>query len=218
MAAATFTFDETRHEYRDEQGLVVPSSTQIIKSAGLISFAGINPAVLQHKQQLGTLVHKVAELYDQGEELVDFEIPEEVWPYVEGYINFRFDCEFTPTLIEEGMLGETHKMRWGMRPDRVGLIRGVPHVIELKCGAAHHPAWGVQLASYELGLRCGSQLLARAAVQLGPQFARNYKLRPYDEQSDYTVFVNSLANTIWKQNKGIYHTEDVPERLALIEA
>src|SRR5216683_2218490 len=124
MATATFSFIESTHEYRDENGLLVPSSTQVLKSEGLISFAGVRPSVLEYKRQIGTLTHQAAQLIDEGEELEQLEIPAEVMQYVIGYLNFRNDSGFEPNLIEHGMLGEIHGMRWGMRPDRRGFLDG----------------------------------------------------------------------------------------------
>ena len=218
MATATqFTFTPETHIYADANGIMRPSVSQVIKGEGLISFAGISPSVLERKRQLGTLVHKVTELYDQGEDLNEYEIPNEVWPYVEGYLNFRNDCQFDPRLIEHRVLAQVHGMWYGMCLDRRGQIDGVDHVIELKCGASEHPAWGVQLAAYCMGLDLGStnklKYPERAAVQLGPQFPRGYKTHPYTEQSDYTEWVNCLSSSIWKINKRLFSFENEPERM-----
>lgn len=210
-----FTFDETVHVYRDEGGIIVPSVTQCMKSTGLISFAGINPAVLERKRQLGTLVHKVTEMYDKGEDLSQYDIPEPVWDYVHGYVNFRNDCDFTPIVIETRMLGEVHGMRFGMQPDRVGDINGVPHILELKTGAQFHPAWGVQLAGYGTGLYGPRPTLSRVVLQLGPQLTRGYKLHPCDDPSEYQVWMCCLALTSWQNNNKLFVIEDVPERLEL---
>lgn len=209
-----FTFDAGLHLYKDANGVARPSVSQVIKAEGLISFAGINPSILERKRQLGTLVHKVTELYDQGEDLTQYEIPEEVWPYFDGWVNFRNDCGFEPRFIEQKMLASVHGMFYGMTLDSEGPIDGEEHIIEKKCGASQHPAWGVQLAGYAMGkYPNASSRPKRAAVQLGPQFPRNYKQHPYDEQSDYTVWMNSLANTIWKINKGIQVFDNEPERM-----
>lgn len=214
MATATFTFDEVKHCYRDAEGFALPSVTQALKSVGLISLDGVPWPVLERKRQLGSLVHKVTELCDKGENLDDFEIPEVILPYLEGYVNFRNDCGFTPDLVEYRILGNIHGMVYGMTLDRTGEIDGVNHILELKCGASEHPAWGVQLAAYDLGLH-GKPTLPRVALQLGPQFARNYKLHSYTEPTDYQIWGSALATTIWKQNKGLFVIEDIPEREAL---
>lgn len=215
MATATqFSFTEATHIYADVNGIMRPSVSQIIKSEGLISFAGISPSVLERKRQLGSLVHKVTELYDQGEDLNNYEIPEEVWPYFDGWVNFRNDCGFEPRFIEQQMLAQVHGMWYGMKLDSEGPIDGEPHIIEKKCGASEHPAWGVQLAGYAMGKYPTEKVKpARAAVQLGTQFPRNYKVFPYREDSDYTVWMNSLANTLWKINKRLFSFENEPERM-----
>lgn len=213
---AAFSFDQGLHIYRDERGILIPSVTQCLKANGLISFAGINPAVLEHKRQLGTLVHQVTALYDQGEDLSEYDIPQEIWPYVLGYLNFREDCDFTPSLIETRMLAEVHSMRFGMQPDRVGEIHGRPHILELKCGSEKHPAWAVQLAGYGTGLYGPRPTIARAALQLGPQFARGYKLHPYDDPADFQIWMASLALTTWLRNHKLFVIESVPERIDAI--
>ena len=215
MATATFTFDEVRHLYLDENSVVIPSVTQVLKAEGLVNFDHIPRGVLERKRQIGSLVHKATELYDQNENLADYEIPDEVWPYFDGYVNFRNDCSFTPERIEYRILAEYYGMRYGMTLDRTGAINGTAHVIELKCGAAEDPVWGVQLAGYAIGVSGKNRppSLSRAAVQLGDQFPRGYKIHPYDDPADYQVWVSSLSNTTWKQNHGKFIIEDVPERL-----
>lgn len=212
MNNAVFTFDEAAHVYKDINGLIVPSVTQCLKAVGLISFEGINPAILERKRQLGTLVHKVTELYDKGENLDDYEIPEPVLEYVDGYITFRRDTGFTPTIVEARSISEVHGMWFGLQPDRVGELNGVPHILELKCTAQPHPVHGVQLAGYATGLFGPKPTMPRAALQLGPQFPRGYKLRPYDDPADYRTWISALALTCWQQNNKLFVAEDIPER------
>jgi hypothetical protein len=213
MSAPVFTFDEAAHVYRDINGLIVPSVTQCLKAVGLISFAGIDPHVLERKRQLGTLVHKVTELYDKGENLDDYEIPPSVQEYVDGYITFRSDTGFAPTIVESRSIAEVHGMWFGMQPDRVGELNGVPHIIELKCTAQSHPAHGVQLAGYATGLYGARPSINRASVVLGPQHRRGYKFYSFDDPADYRIWVSALALTSWQQNNRIFQIEDVPERL-----
>lgn len=212
MAALAFTFDAAKHLYLNAEGLVVPSVTQAMKASGLINFDHVHPAVLERKRQLGSLVHIAAELFDRGE-LEDYDVPEEVNEYLDGYANFRYDTRFVPSLIEEAQLGEIFGMVYGMTPDRAGMLNDELHVIELKCGSATHPAWGVQLAAYVTGKFGRGAKVQRAAVQLGAKFPRGYKLHPYDKHTDYQVWQCSLALTIWQQNNGILKLDDVPERL-----
>jgi hypothetical protein len=212
--AIQFSFVPETHTYTDSNGVMRPSVSQVIKSEGLISFAGISPSVLERKRQLGTLVHKVTELYDQGEDLNQYEIPEEVWPYFDGWVNFRADCCFEPGLIEHRLLAQVHGMWYGMCLDRRGQIDGVEHIIEVKCGAIEHPAWGVQLAAYALGMEpTTTKQPARAVIQLGTQFPRGYKTHPYTEQSDYTEWLNCLSSSMWKINKRLFSFANEDERM-----
>lgn len=214
MATATsdFTFDAVKHLYFDAEGIIVPSVTQALKASGLINFDHVHPSVLERKRQLGTLVHKAAELYDHGT-IGGFDIPAEVDEYLVGYIKFRDDCGFVPTWIEQPQLGEIHGMVYGMQPDRAGMLNDELHIVELKCGAASHPAWGVQLAAYATGKYGRGTKVKRAAIQLGPQFPRGYKIHPYEDPNDYQIWACALALTIWQQNKGILTLDDIPERL-----
>lgn len=211
LTQPSFTFDEAAHLYRDGNGVVIPSTTQVLKSAGLISFDHVNHSVLEYKRQLGTVVHQLTEMWENGANLDEFEIPTEVWPYFEGYRKFVEDCQFKTELVEHRQLAKCHGMRWGMCADRMGLINGIPHVVELKCGAAH-PAHGVQLASYDMGFNNGKPTFQRASVQLGPEFPRGYKLFPWDDPADYQVWMAALACTIWKLNRKLA-IEAVDERL-----
>lgn len=210
MSPATWSFDESSHCYM-YGGVLVPSVTQALKAAGLISFEGIPFRVLEHKKNLGSLVHKATELFDNGEDLSDFEIPQECGPYVEGWANFRSDCGFQPELVEHQQIGEMHGMRYGMKLDALGDIYGVPHIIEKKCGSSESPVWGIQMVAYAVGIK--RPAIARAAVQLGPQFPRKYKVFEYTDKSDVQVWASALALTLWMQNNRIGALEDIPERL-----
>lgn len=210
---ASFTFDELTHCYRDDSGLVLPSVTQVLKDNGFINFDRVPPAVLERKRRLGTLVHQITEAYDNGEGFENFEIPDVVMPYCEGWANFRWDSHFEPDLVEHRMIGEIHGMHFGMTLDVQGVLNGEVYIIEKKCGTSESPVWGLQTAGYDLG-RHKRPTVKRAAVQLGPQFKRNYKLFAYEEPTDYQIFGAALAQTIWKQNHNIFTLESIPEREA----
>lgn len=216
-AAARFIFDEAQHTYT-EDGVIRLSVTQVLKAEGFFAWLDKVPAhILERKRRLGALTHQATQLYDEGKDLGEYEIPSEVFnDYLQGYFNFCSDCDFAPELIEYRQIAEVYGMRYGMTVDRRGLIHGKRHVIELKCGAAESPVWGLQLAGYDLGLVPIEQRERdpRVAVQLGPQFNRGYKLHPYDDAADLRVWMNSLSNTIWKLNNGLYDFEVVPERFA----
>jgi len=74
------TFNKENHEYRGEDGLLIPSVTQVLQSAGLSDFSKINNEVLDTACQRGSVVHKITELHDRG--VLD---PKTVHPELEGY-------------------------------------------------------------------------------------------------------------------------------------
>lgn len=221
MSTATqipnFTFDPESHTYREGE-LIRLSVTQVLKAEGFFNWLDKIPAhILERKRRLGVLVHQATQLWDEGVDLSEYDIPTEVYDdYLQGYLNFCDDCNFTPELIEHATIGDVYGMRYGMTVDRVGLIHGKRHKVEIKCGASESPVWGLQLAGYDLGLVPIEVRLRdlRAGLQLGPQFKRKYKLHPYEDPADYQIWVNSLSNTIWKLNKGEYTVEAVEERIA----
>lgn len=215
-AAAGFTFDEKKHEYRDDFGSLIASVTQVLRAEGFLSFLDkIDPRILERKRQLGKLVHEATALLDQGEDLSGYDVPDEVLEYVEGYGHFLEDTGFAPDLIEHRQIGEALGMGFGMTVDRRGLLNGETHVLEIKCVATMHPACGLQLAGYEMGLKPFKERPRdrRVGLQLGPQLPRGYKLYPYDDPADYQIWMNSLANMIWKQNRNLYEPEAIEERL-----
>jgi len=215
--AASFTFDPELHAYA-ENGVPRLSVTQVLKAEGFFAWLDkVPPQTLERKRRLGILTHQATQLMDEGENLDDYEIPAEVRnDYLQGYLNFCEDCEFVPELIEHRQIAEVYGMRYGMTVDRRGTLHGKRHLVELKCGASESPVWGVQLAGYDLGLVDIQERSRdpRVAVQLGPQFKRGYKLHPYPDPADYQIWLNSLANVIWKQNNGLYEFETVPERFS----
>lgn len=208
--ATGFHFDAETHTYT-EAGLVLPSVTQVLKDNGYIRFDRVPLHLLERKRKLGKLVHQLTEAYDKGEALANFDVPNEVMEYAQGWVNFRKDSSFVPIGVEHCMAGETHGMRYGMTLDVDGVFGQEYCIIEKKCGASESPVWGLQLAAYDWG-RNGRTTSKRYALQMGPQFPRGYKLFPYEVASDYHMWGAALAQTIWKMNHGISTLENIPER------
>lgn len=210
-------FDHATHTYFEGR-IVRPSVTQVLRAEGFLNWLDEIPAhILERKRRLGTLVHQASALLDEGKNLEEYNIPGEVFEWLVGYQNFKNDSYFAPALIEHRMVGDAYGMRYGMTLDRSGMYDGEEYILELKCGAAEDPVWGLQLAAYDLGLLNHESRprprAKRAALQLGPSFNRGYKLHPYPDPADYHIWMNSLANTIWKQNHSCFKPAALPERL-----
>lgn len=213
LDTAQFTFDPALHAYYNAQGVLVPSVTQVLKDNGFINFDGVPAHVLERKRHIGVLVHQATEFYDNGEDMEQLDIPEIIKPFCEGWVNFCEDMDFEPELVEHRMLAEHRGMFYGMTLDVEGWIGDDYYILEKKCAATESPVWGLQTAAYDLG-RNGKPTAKRAAVQLGPRFPRRYKLFPYADPSDYQIWGAALALTAWKQNKGLFTLENIPEREA----
>lgn len=192
-------FERDTHAYMDN-GVRRMSTTQAIKIAGLIDYSMVPPDVLQRAANRGTLVHQASVLIDGGADLNEYDVPAECVPYIQAYCLFLRETGFIPdhAFTEKPRIAEIAGQRVGMTPDRVGLLDGVPTVLELKTCSAAHPSWGVQTAGYEMGLprpaRCRNY--QRVAVQL--MKTGKYKLWPYEDQSDFDIFCDAFRVAQWK--------------------
>jgi len=197
--ATTFQFIPETHTYL-EGGRVVTSVTQILERAGLVDYSHIPDAVLEHKAEIGTAAHAACHYYDEGD-LDESTLDVEVAGYVEGWIKFRSETDFTPELIEYRGIAEVDGMRYGYTLDRVGTLLGKSQLIEIKCTAGIEISWGPQTAAYEMALRKpGEPVRRRVAVWLKPN--GTYQLVPLNDVQDYMVFKWALGLELWKQRQG----------------
>lgn len=192
-------FDRDLHAYLDTDKTRCMSVTQALNISGLVDYSHVPVPVLVHARRRGTLVHQACAIVDRGEALSDFDIPGEIDPYIDAWLAFRKELKFSPDpdWVERPMIVGLFGHRVGMTPDAVGLIDGVPTVIERKSTAAAHPAWAIQTAGYSLGLQAaGLQIRQRIAVQLLP--TGRYKLHPHEDGGDYDAFGDFYRAAAWK--------------------
>lgn len=192
-------FDRDLHAYRDQDGSRRMSVTQSLKIAGLIDFSRVPEPVMRAAQLRGTLVHHAASVIDRGDALDDYNIPEEIGGYIEAYHQFLREMRFVayPEWIEKPMIVDLFGHRVGMTPDAVGSIHGIPTLIERKTSSVAHPAWAIQTAGYELGLKAaGLQVRQRFAVQLLK--TGKYKLHPHEDRGDLDSFGDFYRSAAWK--------------------
>lgn len=194
------SFNEELHEYRDNTGLVVPSSTQVLQEVGFYeALEAVEPGIIERKQKIGKVVHRATQLIDQNK--LDWTtVRKDCNGYLDAYAAFMDDTGFKPNLIEHRTIAKVHGMAYGMTVDREGLLyykRQMRRtVLELKCTAQSEEYWGIQTSSYDLGL--GGERRLRAAVQLKED--GKYKLFVYDDPAHYQLFVSALSLTWWKIN------------------
>jgi hypothetical protein len=144
-------FDEERHLYRDEAGLIVPSTTQVFDILGCSDFNNVQPAVLEFKRDYGTAMHLCVEYLIRKEldwDTVDDRLISPVTG-VEGYLK---KWEYEGVASEEQRVHSLFGMKYGMTLDHRGtmLYRGVRrHVLwDLKSGVKFSPTWFWQLGAY----------------------------------------------------------------------
>lgn len=188
------TFDEARHEYR-YNGEVIPSVTTILKP--LVDYSAIHPDVLKRASELGTMVHKTTELFDEGV-LDEDDLDPVLVPYLDGWKRFRQEVGFVPDSIEKRMYHPT--FRYCGTSDRTGAIRGVKAVVDIKKMMTLGPVIGVQLAAYKEALNLtGAGIEKRYALGLRPD--GTYRLQEFADTSDLPCFMSLL--TMWRAQETI---------------
>jgi hypothetical protein len=180
------TFDEARHEYRFN-GELIPSVTGVLKP--LVDYSGIHPDVLKRASELGTLVHKTTELYDEGV-LDEDDLDPILRPYLDGWKLFRHEVGFVPDTIEKRMYHPT--FRYCGTSDRTGAIRGHKAVVDIKKMMTLGPVIGPQLAAYkEMHNLEGAGIEKRFALGLRPD--GTYRLQEFADPSDLPCFMSLLT-------------------------
>lgn len=189
------TFDPVEHRYFLD-GQEVPGVTSILRP--LQNFSGIDPAVLRAKADLGTAVHKAAEL-DDADDLDEDSVDPAVAPYLKAWRKFRAETG-ARILHSERQLG-SRALRFAGTLDRVAILprltQSTTWLLDLKT-STQIDAWvGVQLAAYRLLLEEADESVdALGAVQLLPD--GRYKLHPFKHPDDSRCFVALLTVHHWR--------------------
>jgi len=188
------TFTEDGHIY-SENGIVVPSVTQVCEGVGLYSTEWIKD---DWKAGLGTEVHYLTALLDRGENLDEYEFDQRCLPYLDSYRELKAVQKFTWYVIEYGPgITDVNGMPVGFRMDRAGVWDGMETIGEIKCTSADIPYHGVQLAGYDL---CMGEIKRQRLVIRLQGDGKCAKVKPYTDPSEYGVFGWALALTHWKGN------------------
>lgn len=194
------TFDPEAHKYFWD-GQPVPSVTTLLSP--LYDFSFVDAGVLKRSADLGTACHLACELYD-SDDLDESSLDPTVTPFLDGWIKFRKEREFTPILTEQQVFHP--QLRYAGTLDRTGVIEGKEGVIDIKTGATTSPIHGIQLAAYAEALKAqpdwkGSKNLTRWIVQIKND--GTYKATQYTETTDWACFVGLLNVAAWKRKHNI---------------
>ena len=182
-------FNKERHEYKLD-GVILPSVTQVIKSAGLVDDTFYD----DYSCQRGSAVHLATALYDEGT-LDESTVADEIKGYLVGWVKFLKESKFKPEAIEKRLSHQIYSYAGTI--DRIGLLNGRQVICDIKTGALM-PTVGVQLAAYKNLTEADNNTYA---IKLNTD--GTYALKKYSAQADWMVFMACLNLYNWKKNKGV---------------
>ena len=183
-------FDPIEHTYtvNGKQKISVTTPIGLLKN-----FDNIDPAVIEKARIRGQAVHAATELWDSNDL---GECDPKVLSYLNGWINFVTDTGFIVLLSEEPVYSAIYDYTGTL--DRYGLMNSRPVVLDVKATAAVDDFVGWQIAAYAQALKESKPNMdtdkqtQRLCVQLGPKFARGYKLHEYKDPNDFRNFITCL--------------------------
>lgn len=182
-------FDPTAHRYM-LNGEQLPSVTQVLKHAGLVSYAQIPQDVLAKASHRGKWVHAKCQAIDEGLPLEG--MPPEYQPWVDAYLRFKRETGFILELNEHRAWHK--KDLYAGTMDRTGILPLLGQhrwLLDFKTGI-YLDGHRYQLAAYAALLR-EPRLYKRAILQLCGD--GTYKLHPHpkgDFDRDFGVFRQAL--------------------------
>ena len=185
------TFNPETHEYK-EDGLTIPSVTQILKESGLINFDYLDPGLLAMKADLGTKVHQTTEYEDMG--TLDIgSLDPLLEGYLEGWIKFKADFNFIPLEIE---LQLSHSLyRYAGTIDRTGLVGKDLILLDIKSGTRTRThslqTMGYRLL-YDQNKKPKEQIKKRLCIYLN-EFGQYKVEENKDDITDKSVFLSALT-------------------------
>lgn len=199
-------FDRPSHTYRLD-GLPVPNVTSVTDA--LSSYAGVPAEVLRRKAEIGEAVHYATEL-DDGNDLDDASLPDEIRGYVGAWRRFKADTGFAATFIEQPVASKLY--RYAGTLDRIGVFHRHKRVrpntlclLDLKTTYAILPAVGPQTAAYAQAWNESASPRLRATRRFAVQLDTDgtYRLHECDDVTDLSVFLAALALKNWRQRHNL---------------
>ena len=199
-----FSFNPESHEYLFE-GRPIPSCTGILQDAGLVSFEHVAEDLLEWKSDLGREVHKARHLHDEGR-LLSYD--PQIGNYLIAWTAFRSESGFIPELSEHWQGAEINAMRYGMKLDVCGKLKGISTILDVKTGEIY-PHHSIQLAGYAAGLAHAiystplSRFYARKRAIVQLRSDGSYRLKYLEDRRDFEVFVSALHIASWKKERNL---------------
>lgn len=187
-------FEADTHTYTDEEGLVLPSVTQVLKDVGIID----SSKYTEGSAEWGTEIHGCLQRIDEGLEQSELYIGTDVYPYVAAHEQFKHDTGFKVTGVE--VIYGSEGYRFAGMIDRIGVLNGKDCIIDIKTGGKEN--WhSLQLAGYELLLQdpIHYSYVKRYALHL--KNTGKYSLIEYKDRTDKHHFLCALDVHHWKREQ-----------------
>lgn len=148
-------YNDATHCYRNEQGIEVPSVTQIFDLLHLTDLSAIPQATLEWKREFGNSVHRSVQLLVEGD--LDWDsCDERAIPAIVGIEQRLKQMQFVSHAREENRVYTLCGMRYGGTLDHRGICiyQGKERhcVIDLKTADRESPTWKWQVSAYSVGL------------------------------------------------------------------
>lgn len=196
-------FDQAAHRYT-WNGVHVPNVTSIL--APLTSYDRIPEHVLKHAQDEGIAIHKMVELDCYGDLDVD-ELPAWMRGHYDAWKRFLADTGFEFIASEHRVFHPQY--RYAGTLDLAGMLKltfgatGVS-IIDVKRSFFAGASIGLQVAAYaEAWNKAHDKALhakSRYALQLRAD--GTYRLEPFEDKADFSVFLALLTIQNWKAKHG----------------
>lgn len=206
MTSADLVFTPEGHEYRLQDGRVVPSVTTILSAVGVaVDFSTLGALSLRLASdialggQRGTAVHADCHAFDDDDLEWDT-VDARITPYIKAWSCFRSDKRAIP-IARERRVFHPECFYCGTL-DGVFLVPPAKRIlIDIKTGDPADSACRYQTAAYEAAwlLEHPDEPIAeRWAVQLTPSRSVPYRITPYTDWRDFSTF-RAFATTYHHQ-------------------
>jgi hypothetical protein len=180
MSATEFRFDVAAHEYF-LNGTLVPSITQMIEQCGLVDADWYT----EESRVRGTAVHDLTAAYDLGA-LDPATCGSKYRGWLLGHVAAMKMLRPKWTHVEEPFVHG--RLRFGGRPDRLGLVFQLRSLLEIKSGAmekSHQIQTALQaiLVAAESGFAIPPEHWNRLALYVKPN--GKFKLEQHKDRADF---------------------------------
>lgn len=179
---------EADHIYTVD-GTIWPSVTGVLHNEQFLSTEWFT----DWARDRGSAVHQACHFYDEGD-LDELQLDPAIRGHVDAYKRFIDENDYEPGVIETPVCNEIDRVAG--TPDRVGMYKGYPGIIDIKSGAPL--AWhGLQLAGYD---SCIQGRFKRWGLYLRED--GTYKIKQYEDRHDKETFRGAVRSYWWKQANG----------------